>query len=252
MAKFRRRRLLKKGPLPLRYVFLLTFVFFIFSTAVGLWMINKGLKPTLMSYAESETRKIATLVISKAVNNKIANGEDTEIFKTIPNTEGSGNIQLDTEKISRLQSEIENLVQKNITEAERGNLEILESLDEIEVDFEESNAADGIVFYVPLGQATNNVILGSLGPKIPIRFSAIGDVQSNVKTKVTEYGINNAHIEVYIALQVNIEIIIPFATNETTVKRNIPIGMGIFPGNVPQFYNNGGGGSLPIIDMPES
>lgn len=215
-------------------------------------MINKGLKPTLMSYAESETRKIATLVISKAVNNKIANGEDTEIFKTIPNTEGSGNIQLDTEKISRLQSEIENLVQKNITEAERGNLEILESLDEIEVDFEESNAADGIVFYVPLGQATNNVILGSLGPKIPIRFSAIGDVQSNVKTKVTEYGINNAHIEVYIALQVNIEIIIPFATNETTVKRNIPIGMGIFPGNVPQFYNNGGGGSLPIIDMPES
>ena len=33
-----------------------------------------------------------------------------------------------------------------------------------------------------------------------------------MKTKVTEYGINNAHIEVYIALEVKIEIIIPFAT----------------------------------------
>lgn len=252
MAKFRRRRLLKKGPLPLRSVFLLTFVFFIFSTAVGLWIINEGLKPTLMSYAKSETRKIATLVISKAVNNKIAHGGDTEIFQTIPNTDGSGNIQLDTEKISRLQSEIENLVQKNIKEAERGNLDVLESLEEIEVTVDQSNASEGIVYYVPLGQATNNAILGSLGPKIPIRFSAIGDVQSNVKTKVTEYGINNAHIEVYIALQVNIEIIIPFATDKTTVKRNIPIGMGIFPGSVPQFYNNGGGGSLPIIDMPEN
>jgi sporulation protein YunB len=242
---------LKKGPLPLRYVFLLTLVFFVFSTAVGLWMINKSIKPTLVSYAESETRKIATLVISKAINNRMAN-EDTEIFKSIPNTDGSRNIQFDTEKITRLQTEIENLVLKNIKEMEHGNLAVLESLEELEIDFDESNTGEGISFSIPLGQATNNAILGSLGPKIPIRFTAIGDATSDVKTKVTEYGINNAHIEVYIALEVQIEIIIPFATEVTTVNRNIPIGMGIFPGDVPQFYNNGGGGIPPAINVPNN
>jgi sporulation protein YunB len=202
-----------------------------------------------MSYAKSEARKIATLVISKAVNKKIANTDENEIFRKIPHTEGSGSIQLDTEKITKLQSELENLVQKNIKEAERGNLSVLESLTDVEIEVDSSKKGeDGIVYYVPLGQATNNALLGNLGPKIPIRFSAIGDVQSNVKTKVTEYGINNAHIEVYIALQVNIEIIIPFATDTTIVKRNIPIGMGIFPGDVPQFYN-GGGGTSPSIDI---
>ncbi len=251
MAKFRRRRLLKKGPLPLRYVFLLTLVFFVFSTAIGLWMINKSIKPTLVSYAESETRKIATLVIGKAINNRLAN-EEIEIFKTIPNTNGSRNIQFDTEKISRLQTEIENLVLQNIKEVEQGNLAVLESFAELEVDFDESNSSEGISFSIPLGQATNNAIIGSLGPKIPIHFTAIGDATSDVKTKVTEYGINNAHIEVYIALEVQIEIIIPFATEVTTVKRNIPIGMGIFPGDVPQFYNNGGAGIPPVINVPNN
>jgi sporulation protein YunB len=214
-------------------------------------MINKSIKPTLITYAESETRNIATLVISKAIHNKITS-EDTEIFKTIPNTDGSRNIQFDTEKISRLQTEIENLVVKNIKEVEHGNLAVLESFEELELDLEESNAEEGISFSIPLGQATNNAILGSLGPKIPINFTAIGDATSDVKTKVTEYGINNAHIEVYIALEVKIEIIIPFATEVTTVKRNIPIGMGIFPGDVPQFYNNGGGGIPPVINVPNN
>jgi sporulation protein YunB len=242
---------LKKGPLPLRYVFLLTFVFFIFSTSAGLWIINEGLKPTLMSYAKSETRKIATLVISKAVNKKVAEGNNDEIIRSIPNTNGSANVQFDTEKITRMQSEIENLVQKNIKEAERGNLSVLESLTDVEIELEDSKDSEGIVYYVPLGQATNNALLGNLGPKIPIRFSAIGDVQSDVSTKVTEYGINNAHIEVIISLKVNIEIIIPFATDTTTVLRDIPIAMGVFPGAVPQFYNgDGNGGSSPSIELP--
>lgn len=249
MAKFRRRRLFKKGPLPLRHVLFITFVFFLFSTILGLWLINKSIKPTLMSYAESETRKIATLVISKAVH-RIMSEENSELFKNIPNTDGSRNIQLDTEKISRLQTEIENLVLQNIKAAEQGNIAVLESLEELDIEFDKSSTEEGISFSIPLGQATKNALLGSLGPKIPIRFTAIGDAQSDVKTKVTEYGINNAHIEVYIALEVQIEIIIPFATEITTVKRNIPIGMGIFPGDVPQFYNNSGSGMTPAITLP--
>jgi sporulation protein YunB len=242
----------RRGPLPFRYVFLLSFVFFIFSTAAGLWIINEGIKPTLTSYAETQTRKIATMVINKAINKKIANVIDiNDIIETVPNPNGNGTTttKFNTEIISRVQSEITSLVQMNIKEAERGNLEALEFLSDVEINKEETIKREGIVYVVPLGQATNNALLGNLGPQIPVRFFAIGDAQSNVKTYYEALGINNVWVEVFIEIEVNIQIIIPFATKVTTIKQDIPVAMGLIQGKVPQFYN-GGGNTSPSIEVP--
>ena len=108
-----------------------------------------------------------------------------------------------------------------------------------------------MAYSVPLGRVTDNTLLSNLGPEIPIEFSAIGAVKSDVKTKVVEFGINGGVIEVYIEVKVDIEIIIPLATDITTVTRNIPIGMGVFRGDVPQFFN-GSGNSAPSIQLPKS
>jgi sporulation protein YunB len=245
LPKFR-GRLLRRGPLPFRYVFLLTFVFFTFSTAMGLWMVNEGLKPTLISYAESETRKVATLVISNAINKKIANEMDIEnIIEPVPDQDGMS--KLNAEIVNRVKAETTHLVQKNLKEAESGNLSELELLTDVEFE-KKDNGEEGIVYYVPLGQATNNALLGNLGPKVPIRFTAIGDVRSDVKTSIKDFGINNAYVQVYVHLTVNVQIIIPFATKVTTISENIPVGMFIMKGNVPQYYNNGGGNS-PAIEL---
>jgi sporulation protein YunB len=248
LAKFR-RRLLKKGPLPLRYVLLLTFVFFVFSTASGLWIINKELEPTLMSVAKSETINLATLVINNAIDQQFEQAESEDLFRSIPNTEGSSNIQFDTEKIIRKQTEIVTLIHKNIKEVEEGNLSALESHSNVQLESDKTKESKRVAYSVPLGRITDNTLLANLGPDIPIEFSAIGDVQSDVKTKVVEFGINGGVIEVYIELKVNIEIIIPLATDTTVVTRNIPIGMGVFRGDVPQFYN-GSGQSSPAIQLP--
>lgn len=235
----------------MRYVLLLTFVFFIFSTAAGLWVINKELKPTLMSYAKSETRNMATLVINQAVEKQFEQAKTDDLFRTIPNTDGSNNIQLDTEGINRKQAEIVDLIYKNIKEAEKGDFSTLESLTDIKMVEDKTKESDGIVFAVPLGRATNNAILGNLGPDIPVEFSAIGDVQTDVKTNVIEFGINGGVIEVLIEVTVNMEVIVPFATDTTVVTRNIPIGMGVFRGDVPQFYN-GSGQTSPAIQLPSN
>lgn len=248
MRKFR-GRLPRKGPLPFRYVFLLTIVFFTFSTATGLWMVNEGLKPTLISYAESQTRKIATLVISNAVNKKIANDMDIDkIIEAVPNQDGSVS-KLNAEIVNRVKAETTSLVQRNLKEAESGNLSELELMMDVEFEKSDKNKADGIVYYVPLGQATNNALLGNLGPQIPIRFTPIGDVSSDVKTKISDFGINNAYVQVYVHLTVNVQIIIPFATKVTTLTEDIPVAMFLIKGNVPQFYNNGGD-SAPSIEIP--
>ncbi|WP_191992207.1 sporulation protein YunB [Peribacillus tepidiphilus] len=254
MGFFRRKgRSRLKGPLPIRYVFLLTFVFFFLSTAGGLFVINKGIQPTLMNYAESQTRKIASLVISNAINKKIANVIDlNDIIEIVPNNNnGTSKIKFNTEIINRVNTETVNLVLMNLKEAEQGNLSSLEYLTDVEMDLEEGKKAEGIVFFVPLGQATNNALLGNLGPKIPVKFNAIGDVRSNVIPKVKPYGINNAYVEIIIHIEVNVQIIIPFATEVYTITQDIPVAMVNIEGQVPQFYN-GGGDANPSFELPSN
>jgi sporulation protein YunB len=249
LAKFR-RPLPRRGPLPFRYVFLLTFVFFTFSTATGLWVIDKGIEPTLMSYAESQTTKIASLVISKAINNKVVNGMNiNDIIEYSSSPENGTSVKLNTEIINSVMAETQRIIHMNLKEAERGNLESLESLTDVEIDLDESKIGEGIVYEIPLGQSTNNALLGNLGPKIPVRFNAVGEVEVNPRPELKPFGINNLWIAVYVEVKVNVQIIVPFATKITTVTQDIPLAMGTIPGKVPQFFN-GGGDSAPSIEVP--
>lgn len=239
----------KRGPLPLRYVLLITLVLFTFSTAASLWIINKNVKPTLMGYAHAETKKIAAMVINKAINKKVASVMDiNDIIESDPKNPST--TRLNAKIINRVMAETTNLVQLNLKEAEQGNLQALELLSDVEIEKDPEERTEGIVYYVPLGQVTNNILLGNLGPKIPIRFHAIGEVTSNVKSNVKPYGINNAYVEVFIEVEVNVQIIVPFATEMTTVVQDIPVAMGMVHGDVPDFYN-GGGGMSPSIELPK-
>jgi sporulation protein YunB len=204
-----------------------------------------------MSIAKSESVNLATLVINDAIDQQFEQAESKDLFRSIPNTEGSNNIQLDTENIVRKQTEIVTLIHQNIKEVEEGNVSAIESEADVKIEPDQTKDSKGVAYSVPLGRVTDNTLLSNLGPDIPIEFSAIGDVRSDVKTKVVEFGINGGVIEVYIEVKVNIEIIIPLATDTTTVTRNIPIGMGVFRGDVPQFFN-GSGNSSPAIQLPKN
>jgi sporulation protein YunB len=232
---------------------LLTLVFFLFSTAIGVWAVNKGIEPTLMRYAELETRNIASLVINKAITKRTTDvGEKNEVIELIPNENGKPNAKLNTAYINQVLAETTAQIQKNLKTASQGDLSSLEQLTDVDIKTKNAKKEDGIVWYVPLGQATNLALLGNLGPKIPVRFTAIGDVQPNVKIKTEQVGINNIHYGVSVDIEVSVQIITPFATKITKLKQSIPVGDSYIQGDVPQFYNNGGGGLMPSIQLPDS
>lgn len=242
-----RRRFTKRGPLPFRYVMLLSFVFFLFSTAFGLWLINKGIEPTLMRYAESQSKKIASLVINKAINKKTVDVGD--VIKVEAASDGSQpSATLNTEVVNQKLSEITSEIQKNLNAAERGDLSSLQQLTDVEIQVENINS-HGIIWNVPLGQATNMALFGNVGPKIPVKFQAIGSVRPDVKINPKPLGINNTWIDVAIHLEVSVQIITPFATKITKLDQQIPVGGRLIQGDVPQFYNNGSN-TLPSIQLP--
>jgi len=206
--------------------------------------------PTYLQYAEVQTDKIASYVISKAISSRTT--QVLDVNDIIIETEQSDNrvtSTFNTEIINRIRSETVTLVKQYLENAENGDLNYLPNLQNVEYDVGKMQAGDGIVFFVPLGQAANLPIIGNLGPKIPIRFHIIGSVHSDIRSEILEFGINNAFVTVSVYIEVNVQIIVPLATSAAHIEESIPVAMGIVSGTVPQIYT-GGDGAQPSIEVP--
>ncbi|MGD6817303.1 sporulation protein YunB [Metabacillus sp. 84] len=240
MAKIR-RGLPKKGAMPFRYVLLLSFIFFILSTAAGLYIVNKEIQPVLMSIAETETQKIASLIINDALKKQLEEeGDPSKLIQTDVNKEGKL-IDLDAAGVRKMMASYTDHLQKNLILAEKGNLKTL-NIPEL------GDTSENFIYQIPLGQTTGNVLLGNTGPRIPVRFEMIGHALTDSKIIAEPYGINNALIKINIHVKVNLRVIIPFSSKSTTVTANIPVDLKSVIGDVPDYYNNGGG-QAPSIEL---
>lgn len=229
-----------RGPLPFSYVLLLTCAVFIFSTVIGIWIVNSKIKTKVLHYSNSQTRKIATLVINDAIKSEAAKTSDiNEIIKTVPNGESSSMIQFDARKMNEILARTTDAIQENLQDAEQGNLSKLEKLSDVEL----KKGEEGLIYYVPLGLATGNVFLTSLGPKMPIEFDVVGDVETDVVPEVESYGINNAFVKVVIKATVRVQTIAPFSSKVTTVTTHVPLAMGMVQGEVPSYFH-----TMPGVD----
>ncbi|WP_017379123.1 sporulation protein YunB [Paenisporosarcina sp. TG-14] len=228
------------------------FVFVVISVGLMFYLVNVRLTPIYLQYAEVQSKKIASLVVSKAINSRTADLMNaTDIIVEVPSeSPGTVTTQFNTEIINRVQADIITLVQTQLEQAEKGNLANLPYLDDIEYDPDAMEDNGGIVFLVPLGQATNIPLLGNLGPKIPIRFHVIGNLQSNVVYDIREFGINNAMIDVSVVITVNVQVIVPLATKATVIEQKIPVALGIISSPVPQIYTKGSGANAPQVEVP--
>lgn len=218
---------------------------------ISIYVINARLMPVYLDYAEMQTNKVASYVVNKAINSRTSSVLNiNEIIVDIP-TDSKDTIttKFNTEIINQVRSETQTLVKEYLEQAENGDLSNLPNLENVEYDVGKMEAGDGIVFFVPLGQAINIPIIGNLGPKVPIRFHIIGNVSSGYETKVEEFGINNAKVEVIVTIEVNVQIIIPFASNSATVTQEIPVAIGLVRGSVPNIYSTGDG-VQPSIEVP--
>ena len=217
-----------------------------------LYFMNSRIMPTYLQYAEVQTQKIASYVVSKAINSRTSSVLDVNdiIVDLPPGTSDMVTTKFNTDIINQVRAETTALVKEYLEQAENGDLTHLPNLDNVEYDVGRMEAGDGIVFFVPMGQALNLPLLGNLGPTIPIRFHIIGNVQSDVISTIREFGINNAYVEVSIHLEVNVQIIIPLATTSATVDQNIPVAIGLIRGTVPYIYTEGGDGTQPSIEVP--
>lgn len=99
-----------------------------------------------------------------------------------------------------------------------------------------SHNKDYFVLMVPYGVASNNVYYSNLGPKIPVKVKFIGSILTGVKTRVTDYGINNSLIEVFTTINISTLVITPVAKKRENRNFEILVASKIIEGKVPQLY----------------
>lgn len=204
----------------------------------------------LFSYAESETKRLTTLIINKAVTKQIASNMDVdEMFEIVKND--NNDIQLITFNsinVTKMLNAITNLVQLNLKAIEEGNIDLLELPDDTLSAYNEENLKKGIIYEIPLGLITSSSLLSNIGPKIPVRLNLIGDVITGVESKVSEYGINNALLEVGIKVEVSSRINLPFISKNIDVSTTVPVVMKVIQGNIPNMYLDNIKASSNIIE----
>ena len=67
-------------------IFVITLILIIVLSLMSLNFLNKKVSPVLFSYAQSETKRLSTIIINKAINKQLANGIDLEkLFQIVIN-----------------------------------------------------------------------------------------------------------------------------------------------------------------------
>ncbi len=196
-------------------------------------IISGKIMPILIKVAELEAKKHSTFIVNEAVNNIINyNDEKYNIFITTLSKDGEVRaIDYDTNAVNKLLNEITISVQKNLVKMMNDDGEALNN--DVYGDRKK------VIAKIPVGVVFNNSILSNIGPKIPIRLHYIGDISSNVKTKITPYGINNAVIEISIRLDMTAQLYMPFVTKSIKLENSIPIATKVIQGSIPNYYGNG-------------
>ena len=216
-------------------IYVLVFLFLFVFSIVFLIILDKKAMPAIMNYASVQTKRVGIEVLRsvgiKDVN-KFLDGK--ELFTITNNTKGEmESIDFNTAVINETLVVIAKNVRKRLKEIEKG-----ENLpEEMYSDVLDKNLKNGIIYEVPIGVAFGNSFLSNIGPKIPVKIKYSGNVGLDVKTKVKEYGINSALIEVYIYVEVTQRTILPFQSKDVKLTSEIPIVMKVVKGQVPNYIS---------------
>ena len=215
-------------------------------------LFNKKAIPILMNYAELETKKLATIIINRAVSKQIASEISLdELIITHKNNDNEiQSVDFNSYLVNKVLNSVTNTIQLNLKWLEEGKVDMIELPESVSLDYDKEKLEKGIIYEIPVGAITKNSFLSNLGPKIPVKLNLVGSVECGIKTKVTDYGINNVLLEVYVNAKVSEQVNLPFTSKVITITNDIPVAMKIIEGKVPEYYANGISKDSSLFSIP--
>lgn len=207
-------------------LFLIVIIIIMLSIVI-LKILNNKIMPIYLNYAESEMKRLITTVINKSINDDLINELDMDSLFIVKNDLNSQTVVIDFDPVSlnKIMAKVSDVVYDNLKLISEKDLETLEKYN-----------VNESIFYIPIGIAFDSVVLNNLGSKIPIKMELISSINPDIETKVTEYGINNSLIEVFIHVIASVKMILPTASKEMEIVVVVPVAVKLIQGSVPEYY----------------
>ena len=197
--------------------------------------------PILMEYATSEIKNMSVSIINSTISQELDyfNNDAVKISKN--KNDDIQMIEFDSKIVNKFLTDLTKQILLKLKEMENGKTNL---------SFDKININNQMLYEIPLGRITNNVFVGNLGPKIPIKMDVIGDVYSNIKSNIKEYGINNVLLEIMVNITVNERVIMPFISEQTKISLDVPVSIKLIQGNIPKYYGTGISRNSNILSIP--
>ncbi len=205
------------------------FILFLLIIIISIFLITilqKKVMPIYLNYAEGEMESLIVSIINKSVSDTFANEFNNQELFYVKKDESKTMI-VDFDPI--ILNKIMGTIAINISD-------IVKKLSEKDKSILEKYHIDENIFYIPTGIIFNNIFLNNLGPKIPIKMELVSMVNPTIETKVSEYGINNSLIEIFIKVVSHIRMILPTASKMIEISVLVPVSVSIIQGNIPEYY----------------
>lgn len=199
--------------------------------------IDRKLNPVITKYINLEVERIVSNIINATVNEvseKYIVDDLIDIKKN--NKDEIQLITYNTKSVNILLKEINDEISKQLLLLEEGKINDFYLSSDLEIG-SLTKKKQGIVYEIPLGSLIGNrTLFAHLGPKIPIKMNFIGQINTNLKTKVKSYGINNIVVELYAQAEVLTRATMPISTQNKKIELESPISIQIIQGQIPSYY----------------
>ena len=237
MPRFYFKKKIKK-----KNIILIIILLVIITVTLLLKTISSYVNPILMEYAKVEATKLSSIILNNATKKNIDNFNIENLFIITKEKDNIKTIDFNSKEVNKLLTNITYYIQDYFKKIEEGNLNDLE----LGYYYDNNNLKKGIIYEIPIGALSGNSLLTNIGPKIPVKINLYGEIISKIETKITNYGINNALIEVFVNINIKTKVILPFTSEINDIKISIPIAIKLIEGNVPNYYGVKGDSSFSI------
>ncbi len=198
-----------------------------------------SLTPNINKVVTFKLEKIVYQILTSELNTKVV--DQTDLLILNKNNDGEIiTVDYDLDKAYIINNNINTSIRNSINNLSSGDLENSEFI-----------MVNGNMYIEePLLINSKFTIISALGPQIPIKINFVDTVVTNLKTKITSYGLNNALTELYVTTSVKVNIITPVTNEEIKIDYDILIDAAMINGRVPTFYGSSITSESNILDIP--
>ena len=201
----------------------LVIILIIVLTSIFIHYYDNKISSKLLDVAKSRLEELTIMYIKKDI---IPKNRDLNKLIIINKNKKDEIIYVDVnyDYANQIIQEVVGNIQKNINNIRNDKKQELQSYN------------GNIYLKIPLYLYGNGTLLNNLGPKVAVKLNFYEYVLGTIDTEIEQYGINNVLLKVYLDIELNQKMIIPY--QEKIVKNNFRLILGtkLINGIVPDIY----------------